>query len=149
MSTADVLDMPMGIMADYVHTTLGTSHWRLSADTGAGEVARRLIKPVVEQGKGFVRLGTEVRALEMLKGGGGVRVLLGENGEEVQADTVVLATPASIAETLLGGLLKSARSRGVEGEEMDRLTMAREALKTVRHAVRPFSSWLGCSSGPA
>lgn len=121
----------------------------MSADTGAGEVARRLIKPVVEQGKGFVRLGTEVRALEMLKGGGGVRVLLGENGEEVQADTVVLATPASIAETLLGGLLKSARSRGVEGEEMDRLTMAREALKTVRHAVRPFSSWLGCSSGPA
>lgn len=148
MSTADVLDMPMGIMADYVHTTVGTRHWRLSADTGAEEVARRLVRPVAEQGKGYVRLGTEVRGLEVVQKGGGVKIVLDEKGEDVQVDMVVLATPASIAEQLLGGLLKSARSRGVEGEEMDRLIMAREALKAVRHAVRPFSSWLGSTSGP-
>jgi hypothetical protein len=140
MSAADVLAMPMGVMADYVHATVGTTHWRLSADTGAREVARRLLKPVVEQGSDHVRLGTQVKALKVAEGEGGVRVVLG--GEEIQVDTVILATPAGVTAKLLAGMLDEGRDGCPQRliHELERLDKARQALIRVREAVRPHLS---------
>lgn len=135
MSAADVLDMPMGIMADYVHTTVGTTHWRLSADTGAREVARRLVKVVKDQGEGHALMGTEVRGLYAGFGGKGVKVVYA--GGELQVDTVILATPAKVAEKLLGGLTKSMQANEgmAAAGERKRLEVARKALRAVRQTV--------------
>lgn len=88
--------MPMGVLADYVYSTIGTRHYRLSTDSAAEEVARRLARPVREQGKGYVRLGQSVDGLDF---GDGVRIRLG--GETLHVDKVILATPASVAERLM------------------------------------------------
>jgi flavin-dependent dehydrogenase len=87
-----------------------------------------------------VRLGTQVKALKVAEGEGGVRVVLG--GEEIQVDTVILATPAGVTAKLLAGMLDEGRDGCPQRliHELERLDKARQALIRVREAVRPHLS---------
>lgn len=103
---------------------MGTTHFRLSADTGAREVARRLARKVRDQGEGYLKLGEEVKGLEYMKDGT-VEVRL--RRDSVRVDTVILATQASAAEKLLGMLNE-------------------EGLRDVQEALRDVQYRVGCTS---
>ncbi|WRT70522.1 uncharacterized protein IL334_007520 [Kwoniella shivajii] len=136
MTSADVWSMPVRIMLEYIHTTLGTNHYHLSRGFSAADVANLLIKPVESQGQEYVKLGTEIIGLTYnLNGGVSVGMRNGDNEPErveIIVDKVILATQASVAKKLLEGLeesLKFAR----EEKEKRRVGEMRAALGKVSY----------------
>jgi len=127
MTTTDVLDTPIGSLLDYVHSTIGTSHFTLGPGCSAGTVANVLALSVVKQGPGYLRLGEEV--LDMRYESGGVRMRC--RSGDISVDQVVIATQASAAMVLLGMLQKS-----LSGAELKRVSRMRAALTKVEYRVR-------------
>ncbi|WVR08447.1 hypothetical protein IAU60_005502 [Kwoniella sp. DSM 27419] len=111
MSSSDVWSLPARVIFEYVHTTLGTSHYHLAKGHSAADVARLLSEPVRNQpGLDHVRLGTEITALKH-DPCGGIRVELKrrEQVDDLVVDKVVLATQASVARWLLQGYERDLR----------------------------------------
>jgi len=133
MPEDEVYETQVGTLLEYIHKTVGTDHFTPGPGHSARTIAEKLSSPVNEQGEGYLRLGTEVKALR--REGGEVVVELGDG--EVRVDRVVLATPASVAGKLLGMLESS-----VEGNEGERVGVMRNALKGVRYKVSPLPSYL-------
>lgn len=129
MTTSDVLDTPVGSLLDYVHSTLGTSHFTLGPGYSAGTVAGRLASEVEKQGAGYSRLGEEVLDIEYDE-----EIRIRCRGGDIQVDQIVLATQASAAAMLLGMLEKSLREKG-EKEELKRVCGMRNALREVEYRV--------------
>ncbi|ODO10425.1 hypothetical protein I350_01020 [Cryptococcus amylolentus CBS 6273] len=148
MTHQDVFNLPVRILLEYIHVTLGTAHYRLGKGLSSGDVTARLVGVVEEQGEGYVNVGTEVRGLEYAVGGG-VRVKLrrvvangdGDGGgnregrggvESLRVDKVVLATQASVARPLLEDLEANLKTWGEE-KERRRVRRMAEALQSVRY----------------
>ncbi|WVQ70536.1 hypothetical protein IAR50_000055 [Cryptococcus sp. DSM 104548] len=144
MTEQDVYDLPVRILLEYIHVTLGTSHYRLGGGLASGDVTSTLVEEVEAQGEGYVRVGTEVKGLEYAVGGG-VRVKLrrvagsgsGSNGDEgevesLRVDKVVLATQASVARPLLEDLEANLKTWGEE-KERRRVRRMTEGLQSVRY----------------
>ncbi|WWD20562.1 hypothetical protein CI109_105038 [Kwoniella shandongensis] len=140
MTSSDVWSVPVRVVLDYIHQTLGTDHYHFDKGYSAADVASRLSAPVKAQGKDYVRVGTEITGLEYAIGGG-VRVKLRtvsasteDGGEEegLRVDKVVLATQASVAKMLLSGLEKSLKEWGEEKEKV-KVGVMRNALGKVQY----------------
>ncbi len=132
MNLEDVWSTPVHCLLEYIHATVGTPHYVLGSGFTAAEVAARLIKPVVDQGGGYLRLGAEITGLESRDGA--VVVKLGI--EEIEVDTVVIATQASAAVGLIGMLEASLAKRGEKGE-LRRVRGMKKALSEVKYRVSP------------
>ncbi|TYJ51116.1 hypothetical protein B9479_008331, partial [Cryptococcus floricola] len=148
MTHQDVFNLPVRILLEYIHVTLGTAHYRLGKGLASGDVTARLVGVVEEQGEGYVNVSTEVRGLEYAVGGG-VRVKLrrvsangdgdgnregggAEGVESLRVDKVVLATQASVARPLLEDLEANLKTWGEE-KERRRVRRMAEALQSVRY----------------
>ncbi|OCF42573.1 hypothetical protein I317_03557 [Kwoniella heveanensis CBS 569] len=134
MTSADVWNLPVRVILEYVHKTLGTSHYHLARGHSAADVARLLSDPVREQGEGYVRLLTEIMGLKQDEEGG-VRVVFRTEGggdDEIMVDRVVLATQASVAHRLLKGFERDLRQAGLE-KERRRIDRMKQALSSVRY----------------
>lgn len=129
MSTTDVLNSPVGSLLDYVHSTMGTSHFTLATGNSAGTVAGRLAKEVERQGDGYLRLGEEV--LDMEYDG---RVKIKCRSGEILVDQVVVATQASAAAVILG-MLEASLSQSDNNSERQRISGMRNALREVEYRV--------------
>ncbi|WVQ95727.1 hypothetical protein IAU59_002826 [Kwoniella sp. CBS 9459] len=136
MTSKDVWELPVRVILEYVHKTLGTSHYHLARGYSAADVARLLSESVRVQGEGHVRLSTEIMGLEH-DDDGGLKLALGRKGETAECedllvDKVVLATQASVAHRLLKGFEKDLRQAGLEKErrQVDRM---KQALGAVRY----------------
>ena len=132
MTTADVLNTPLRTILDYVHCTLGTSHYTLG-DCSARDVARLLVDPIKRQGEDHVRLGTEITSIRWSTcavDGKGAFEMIFKEGEAIQVDRVVIATQASSALALLDMLEKIERKADIR-----RLEEVRSALKQVKYRV--------------
>ena len=126
MPEDEVYETNVGVLLEYIHKTVGTDHYSPGAGHSARTIAEKLSSVVSGQGKGYLRLGCEVRGLR--REGQEVVVELGDG--DVRVDRVVLATPASVAGKLLGMLESS-----VERSEGERVNEMRNALKGVRYKV--------------
>lgn len=140
MTAADVWAMPVRLLLEYVHTTLGTSHYHLADGFSSADVARLLAAPVKDQGPDYVRLKTEVVGLEYALGGG-VRIKLRPAEglettaeETLRVEKVVLATQASVSGRLLRNLDKSLKHWGEE-KERRRIGKMVQGLQTVKYRV--------------
>ncbi|KAI9633634.1 uncharacterized protein MKK02DRAFT_34559 [Dioszegia hungarica] len=129
MTTSDVLDTSIGSLLDYVHSTVGTSHFTLAPGISAGTVAMRLAEEVGAQGEGYLRVGEEVLDLVYSAGEGNITVKC--RGGDIEVDQVVLATQASAAAVLLGMLEKTLKA-GAEAER-SRVSGMRDALSEVEY----------------
>lgn len=128
MPEDEVYETNVGVLLEYIHKTVGTDHYSPGAGHSARTIAERLSSSVSGQGRGYLRLGSEVRGLRRV----GEEVVVELGGGEVRVDRVVLATPASVAGKLLEMLESS-----VEGGEGERVGQMRNALKGVRYKVSP------------
>jgi hypothetical protein len=137
MTTSDVLDTSIGSLLDYVHSTVGTSHFTLAPGISAGTVAMRLAEEVEAQGEGYLRVGEEVLDLVYSAGEGNITVKC--RGGDIEVDQVVLATQASAAAVLLGMLEKTLKA-GAEAER-SRVSRMRDALSEVEYRVSDSSSY--------
>lgn len=140
MTAADVWAMPVRLLLEYVHTTLGTSHYHLGDGFSSADVARQLAAPVKDQGPDYLRLKAEVVGLEYALGGG-VNIRLRSVGDlEITADEilrvekVVLATQASVAGCLLRSLEKNLKQWGEE-KERRRIGKMVQGLQSVKYRV--------------
>lgn len=140
MTAADVWAMPVRLLLEYVHITLGTSHYHLGDGFSSADVARQLSAPVKDQGPDYVRLKTEVVGLEYALGGG-VKIRLRYVGdlemtadETLRVEKVVLATQASVARCLLRNLEKSLKQWGEE-KERRRIGKMIQGLQSVKYRV--------------
>ncbi|KAL0253621.1 hypothetical protein I308_100996 [Cryptococcus tetragattii IND107] len=138
MTAADVWAMPVRLLLEYVHTTLGTSHYHLGDGFSSADVARLLAAPVKDQGPDYVRLKEEVVGLEYALGGG-VRIKLRPAEdlkttaeETLRVEKVVLATQASVSGQLLRNLDKSLKHWGEE-KERRRIGKMVQGLQTVKY----------------
>ncbi|WWD08504.1 hypothetical protein V865_006616 [Kwoniella europaea PYCC6329] len=141
MTTKDCLQLPMKVILEYIHLTLGTDHYQLSKGYTASTIAELLAKPIREQGEGYVRLSTEIMGLEY---DGDVSIKMkkstaqrqgqqeGEEEERITVDKVVLATPASVAKILLEGL-ESSLNNNRQIKEGRRVGQMRAALGKVNY----------------
>ena len=141
MTTDDVLSIPLPIVLDYVHSTLGTPHYVLGGGLTSRDVARMLIAPIEEQGRGHVKLGVNIVDLRRQEHDGPARdtlegrmdrgpiVVVLEDGDEIVVDHVVIATQASAATKLVQML-----RRRCEGEEKQ-LDLWLNALDQVEYRV--------------
>ncbi|KAL1409855.1 hypothetical protein Q8F55_003854 [Vanrija albida] len=133
MTDADVWSTPAVHLLDYIHAGVGTSHYTLGAGRSARDVAQLLAEPVKKQGADHIRLGTAIRAIRYRKSNGGrVLVLSLDGGDELEVDHVVIATPASVARSLLGTLEPSLKVQG-EKAEARRVARMRSALEDVSY----------------
>jgi predicted NAD/FAD-binding protein len=139
MPESEVWGTNVGIMLDYIHKTVGTDHYHPAPGFSARTIAERLAGSVTEQGegkrKGYLRLGSQVKSVKYDDG----EIVVELEGEDLKVDRVVLATPASVASTLLGMLEGSLADEGGEMELM-RIRTIKAALKGVRYKVCPFLS---------
>jgi flavin-dependent dehydrogenase len=151
MPEDEVFRTPTKHLLEYIHKTVGTDHYSPARGHSARTIANRLARAVEDQGEGYVLLGKTVSGLryegeEVVVSFKGRNEEEGEAGEEqeVNVDRVILATPASVALSLLGMLEESLTPRasntssGAESEEekeMQRVKTMRSALKKVRYKV--------------
>ncbi|OXG96093.1 hypothetical protein C345_00480 [Cryptococcus neoformans A2-102-5] len=138
MTAADVWAMPVRLLLEYVHITLGTSHYHLGDGFSSADVARQLSAPIKDQGPDYVRLKTEVVGLEYASGGG-VKIRLRSVGdlemtadETLRVEKVVLATQASVARCLLRNLEESLKQWGEE-KERRRIGKIIQGLQSVKY----------------
>jgi len=127
MTSLDVLRTPLPALLDYIHAGMGTAHYTLAEGFSAGSIAEMLVKPVREQGPGYVKLGTTIRSTKWEEGVVEVKF---EGGERVEVDRIVIATQASAAMILLGNL-----SPSLEVEEKKRVGGMLDALRQVDYRV--------------
>lgn len=133
MTDADVWNTPAVHLLDYIHAGVGTSHYTLGAGRSARDVAQLLSEPVRKQGADHIRLGTAIRAIRYRKTNvGRVLVLSLDGGDDLEVDRVVIATPASVARSLLGTLEPSLKVQG-EKAEARRVARMRSALEDVTY----------------
>ena len=67
MTTTDVRQCRLDVLLEYAHTTLGTPHYVLGKGVTARDVAVKLVGEVKMQGKGHVRLSTEIVGFRMIR----------------------------------------------------------------------------------
>lgn len=151
MPEDEVFQTPAKHLLEYIHKTVGTDHYSPARGHSARTIANRLARVLEDQGEEYVLLGKTVTGLKY-EGGEVVASFNGRNEEEgkaveeqeVNVDRVVLATPASVALSLLGMLEESLTPRAndmssaaesEEEKEMQRVKTMRSALKKVRYKV--------------
>lgn len=140
--------IPVKVILEYVHTTVGTDHYKPAEGHSAGTIAKKLAKSVEEQGEGYLRLGETIERMEC--GEEGISLKLrkrslnstaeaqdeqGEAGvEEITVDRIVIATQASAAKELLG-MLDRALTDEPDKAERRRIATMRKALESVEYRV--------------
>lgn len=134
MTSLDVLRTPLPALLDYIHAGMGTAHYTLAEGFSAGSIAEMLVKPVRQQGPGYVKLGTTIRSMKWEEGVVEVKF---EGGERVEVDKIVIATQASAARILLGNL-----SPSLEVKEKKRVGGMLDALRQVDYRVGSSSTLL-------
>ncbi|WWC72398.1 uncharacterized protein I206_106360 [Kwoniella pini CBS 10737] len=139
MTDADVWSLPVRIILEYMHLTLGTNHYHPAEGFSAADIAEKLAKPVCEQGEDHLKLSTEIIGLEYISSHEGIRLTMkdqtgldGGRNEELIVDKIILATQASVAKRLLEGLEDSLRSAGRDKEKR-KISEMRAALGKVRY----------------
>jgi hypothetical protein len=133
MPEDQVFETPTKHLLEYIHKTVGTDHYTPGQGFSAREIANRLAEPVEEQGEGFVLLSRSVDGLRVERG----EVVVKMKDVQLRVDRVVLATPASVAMSLLGMLEASLEESEAEEKEKEvqRVKTMRSALKQVRYKV--------------
>ena len=132
MTSLDVLHTPLPALLDYIHAGMGTAHYTLGSGFSAGTIAEMLVKPLRQQGEGYVRLHTTITGMnwDSNVNGGEVEIAF-EGGETVEVDKIVIATQASAARVLLSKL-----SPSLEVKEKKRVGGMLDALREVDYRVR-------------
>ncbi|WWC65427.1 uncharacterized protein I303_108045 [Kwoniella dejecticola CBS 10117] len=139
MTDADVWSLPVRIVLEYIHLTLGTDHYHPAEGYSAADIAKKLVRPVLAQSEDHLKLSTEIIGLEYISAEEGIRLSMktssadaGGRNEEIMVDRVILATQASVAKRLLEGLEDSLRGVGRDKEKR-KISEMRAALGKVRY----------------
>ena len=137
MPTEDLWRTPARVVLEYVHAGVGSPHYVLKG-YGAAEVARRLAAAVEQQGSEYLRLGQQV--VDFTVGGRGVVLHISDSqgdessADEVEVDTVVIATQPSAARSILD-MMGEALFRSGDKAELRLVRQMRQAVGEVESRV--------------
>jgi hypothetical protein len=148
--------IPVKVILAYVHSTLGTDHYKPGDGHSAGTIAKKLAKSVKEQGEGYLRLGQVIEGMRYedqeillrLRRNPGTSSRPSQASkhasdfsrddagvvDEISVDRIIIATQASAAKDLLGMLDRALADHGDKAERR-RISAMRRALDSVEYRV--------------